>query len=123
MAKDDLALIVSDTPASAAAVFTQNRVVAAPVELARRNLQASRGKVRACWSTRQRQLRDADGRTGGARMRAAAAKTLGVQEQEVLPASTGVIGVEMDARLIVDALPELAAALRPDSFDAWQRRS
>ncbi len=43
--KDDLALIVSDTPAVAAAVFTQNRVVAAPVVLARKNLRASRGKA------------------------------------------------------------------------------
>ncbi len=43
--KDDLALIVSDTPAVAAAVFTQNRVVAAPVVLARKNLAASRGKA------------------------------------------------------------------------------
>ena len=45
--KDDLALIVSDTPAVAAAVFTQNRVVAAPVVLARKNLAASRGKASA----------------------------------------------------------------------------
>ena len=45
--KDDLALIVSDTPAVAAAVFTQNRVVAAPVVLARKNLRASRGKASA----------------------------------------------------------------------------
>ena len=47
VAKDDLALIVSDTPAVAAAVFTQNRVVAAPVVLARKNLAASRGKASA----------------------------------------------------------------------------
>ena len=45
--KDDLALIVSDTPAAAAAVFTQNRVAAAPVVLARKNLKASRGKALA----------------------------------------------------------------------------
>ena len=47
VAKDDLALIVSGQPASAAAVFTKNRVVAAPVEVARKNLRASRGRVRA----------------------------------------------------------------------------
>src|SRR5580692_7998088 len=47
IAKDDLALIVSDTPASAAAVFTKNLVVAAPVEVARNNLRAARGKARA----------------------------------------------------------------------------
>ena len=45
--KDDLALIVSDTPASAAAVFTKNRVVAGPVTVARRNLRASRGRMQA----------------------------------------------------------------------------
>ena len=47
--KIDLALIVSDTPAAAAAVFTQNRVVAAPVELSRANLKKPRaeGRVRA----------------------------------------------------------------------------
>src|ERR1700733_10695578 len=45
--KDDLALIVSDTPASAAAVFTKNRVVAGPVIVARRNLSASRGRMSA----------------------------------------------------------------------------
>src|SRR6185295_4018113 len=47
VAKDDLALIVSDGPASAAAVFTQNQVVAAPVVLSRQNLRESRGKTRA----------------------------------------------------------------------------
>jgi len=119
VAKDDLALIVSDTPASAAAVFTKNRVVAAPVEVARRNLEASRGRMRA-WLINAGNANCAT-RTGE---RVAlecirfVAKTLGVPEQEVLPASTGVIGVEMNARLVVDLVPELVAALRPDSFDS-----
>ena len=41
--RDDLALIVSGVPAASAAVFTQNRVAAAPVRLSRRNLRDSRG--------------------------------------------------------------------------------
>src|ERR1700691_293443 len=45
--KDDVALIVSDSPASAAAVFTKNRVVAGPVTVARRSLRASRGRMQA----------------------------------------------------------------------------
>ena len=45
--KDDLALIVSDPPASAAAVFTENRVQAAPVRIARFHLEQSRGLVSA----------------------------------------------------------------------------
>ena len=45
--KDDLALIVSDTDASAAAMFTTNQVQAAPLKLGRKHLAASGGKVRA----------------------------------------------------------------------------
>ena len=119
IAKDDLALIVSDRPASAAAVFTQNRVVAAPVEVARRNLRETRGRVRA-WLINAGNANCAT-RTGeGVALECvrSAAKTLAVEEREVLPASTGVIGVEMNAKLVVDAMPELAAALRPDSFEA-----
>jgi glutamate N-acetyltransferase / amino-acid N-acetyltransferase len=119
VAKDDLALIVSDTPASAAAVFTKNLVAAAPVELARRNLQSSRGRVRA-WLVNAGNANCAT-RTGervALECVRVTAKTLGIDEQEVLPASTGVIGVEMNGRLVVDAMPELVAALRPDSFDA-----
>src|SRR5437016_13625791 len=43
----DLALISSDVPASAAAVFTQNLVVAAPVTLSKKNLRESKGRMRA----------------------------------------------------------------------------
>jgi glutamate N-acetyltransferase/amino-acid N-acetyltransferase len=114
VAQDDLALIVSETPAATAAVFTKNRVVAAPVVLARKNLAASKGRVRA-WLINAGNANCAT-RTG-ARVAAecvrAAAKALGVRPEEVLPASTGVIGVEMDARKVVNALPRLAASLGP----------
>jgi glutamate N-acetyltransferase/amino-acid N-acetyltransferase len=119
IAKDDLALIVSDTPASAAAVFTQNRVVAAPVELAKKNLRESRGRVRACLvNAGNANCATRTGDRVALESVRIAAKTLGVEEQQVLPASTGVIGVEMNGRLVVDAMPELVAALRPDSFEA-----
>jgi len=116
--KDDLALIVSDTPASAAAVFTKNRVVAAPVEVARHNLRAARGKARA-WLVNAGNANCAT-RTGeqvALECVRAAARCLGVNPYEVLPASTGVIGVEMDARLVVTALPSLTAALDASKFD------
>ena len=118
VAKDDLALIVSDTPAVAAAVFTQNRVVAAPVVLARKNLAASRGKASAilvnagnanCATRTGDQVASATVR--------ATAKALGVKPYFVLPASTGVIGVEMDGSKIVDALPVLLAKLDAAHFD------
>lgn len=117
--KDDLALIVSDTPAVAAAVFTQNRVVAAPVVLARKNLRASRGK--ACAILVNAGNANCATRTGDqvalATVRAAA-KALGVKPESILPASTGVIGVEMDGSKIAAALPGLAARLDASQFDA-----
>jgi glutamate N-acetyltransferase/amino-acid N-acetyltransferase len=118
VAKDDVALIVADQSASTAAVFTQNQVVAAPVELARKNLRASRGRARA-WLINAGNANCAT-RTGdevAVECVYAAAQILGVKPTEVLPASTGVIGVEMEARLVVDALPGLAASLHADRFN------
>jgi glutamate N-acetyltransferase / amino-acid N-acetyltransferase len=117
--KDDLALIVSDTPAAAAAVFTRNRVVAAPVVLARKNLRASRGK--ACAILVNAGNANCATRSGDqvalATVRAAA-KALGVKPEYVLPASTGVIGVEMDGGKIASALPALVAGLDTGKFNA-----
>jgi glutamate N-acetyltransferase/amino-acid N-acetyltransferase len=116
--KDDLSLIVSDTPASAAAVFTKNRVVAAPVEVARHNLRAARGKARA-WLINAGNANCATrtGEQGALECVRAAARILGVTPFEVLPASTGVIGVEMDSGLIVKALRGLVESLDPSKFD------
>jgi len=117
--KDDVALIVSDTPASAAAVFTRNRVVAGPVTVARRNLRISRGRMQAilvnagnanCATTTAEAVAQESTRLVG--------ETLGIAPHCVLPASTGVIGVELDAQKIAGALPRLKAELDPGSFDA-----
>jgi glutamate N-acetyltransferase/amino-acid N-acetyltransferase len=88
----DLALVISDRPAAAAGVFTQNRVVAAPVRLCRERLPTadSRGVVicsgnaNAC--TGQRGLDDAR------RMTAVAAESIGCRPEQMLVCSTGVIG-------------------------------
>ena len=117
--KPDVALIVSDGPAAAAAVFTQNRVVAAPVTLARNNLKASHGK--ACALLINAGNANCATRTGDkvalATVRAAA-RALGIRPEHVLPASTGVIGVEMEGSKIVEALPKLTAELDAACFDA-----
>lgn len=117
VAKDDLALIVSDEPAAAAAVFTRNRVVAAPVVLSRNNLRVARGRVRAILVNAGNA--NCATRTGEVVAQCsvqAVANALGIKAHEVLPASTGVIGVELDARKIVDAMPALAASLAATSF-------
>ncbi len=115
--KDDLALIVSGLPANAAAVFTQNRVQAAPVTLSRRHLKLSKGLAGAVLINAGNA--NCATRTGDAVALAtcqAAAKLLRLSVPQVLPASTGVIGVELDPRKIIDALPALIAGLRGDRF-------
>jgi glutamate N-acetyltransferase/amino-acid N-acetyltransferase len=115
--KDDLALIVSGLPANTAAVFTQNRVQAAPVKLCRKNLKLSKGLAGAVLINAGNA--NCATRTGDAVAAAtakAAAKALRLPAPQVLPASTGVIGVELDPRKIVGALPELIAGLRPERF-------
>jgi glutamate N-acetyltransferase/amino-acid N-acetyltransferase len=113
-----VALIVSGLAANAAAVFTQNRVQAAPVKLARRNLKASKGMVGAILvnaGNANCATRTGD-RVAAATCRAVA-KALRLEPSQVLPASTGVIGVEMDGGKIISALPGLTAGLNPERFD------
>jgi glutamate N-acetyltransferase/amino-acid N-acetyltransferase len=116
--KDDLALIVSGLPANAAGVFTQNRAQAAPVKLCRRHLKTSRGLVGAILvnaGNANCATRTAD-RVALATSQAVA-RRLKLPLAQVLPASTGVIGVELDPRKITGALPKLADGLHPSRFD------
>jgi glutamate N-acetyltransferase / amino-acid N-acetyltransferase len=118
----DLALIVSGLPANAAAVFTQNRVQAAPVKLSRRHLKLSGGLAGAILANAGNA--NCATRTGGAVALAsakAAAKLLRLPVAQVLVASTGVIGVELDARKITATVPQLVASLSGDSFDEVAR--
>jgi glutamate N-acetyltransferase / amino-acid N-acetyltransferase len=115
--KDDLGLIVSGLPANAAAVFTQNRVQAAPVRLSRRFLKITGGKVGAIVANAGNA--NCATRTSDAVALAtckAAAKLLRMRVAEVLPASTGVIGVELDPAKILSALPRLVGGLKMDRF-------
>jgi glutamate N-acetyltransferase / amino-acid N-acetyltransferase len=115
--QNDLALIVPDSPASAAAVFTQNRVQAAPVRIARFHLTKSRGLVSAVLINAGNA--NCATRTGDRVALAccdALAKHLHLAPEQVFPASTGVIGVELDQHLIVNALPGLIEGLAPDRF-------
>lgn len=120
--KDDLALIVSGLPANAAAVFTQNRVQAAPVRLGRSHLKASKGLAGAVVINAGNA--NCATRTGDAVALAtckAAAKLLRLPVTQVVPSSTGVIGVELDPRKITDALPRLVSELSADGFERVAR--
>jgi len=113
----DLAIISSDVPASAAAVFTQNLVVAAPVLISKEHLRASKGRMRAVVVN----AGNANCATGPAgheaahRMVAEAARRLGCPTREVFVCSTGVIGVQLPLEKILRALPIVARFRRPSA--------
>ncbi len=114
----DLALLVSEAPqTSAAAVFTSNRAAAAPVIVSRQNLKQSRGRARAIIAN----AGNANACTGPAGMKVAeqtakaVARRLGLSPQEVLVASTGVIGTPLKLDLIRRKLPALEKNLSPEN--------
>lgn len=120
----DVALIIPDVTASAAAVFTTNVVQAAPVRLARSNLNTSRGKVAAILiNAGNANCATRTGDRAALASTKALAKALKTKPQYVLPASTGVIGVELDAQLLISAFPKLIEDLsdEPGHFEAAAR--
>jgi glutamate N-acetyltransferase/amino-acid N-acetyltransferase len=110
----DLALVVSDKPAAAAGVFTQNRVVAAPVRLCRERLPSPEaraivicsGNANAC--TGERGLRDAR------RMAETTAESLRCRSEQVLVCSTGVIGVHLPMPVVEQGIRLAATKLGTD---------
>ena len=115
--RTDFALIVADEPASAAAVFTANRVTAAPLMVDKEHLRASGGKVRVA-AINAGNANCAAGQAGMDAVRAtcaAAAETFGCKPEEVFPSSTGIIGVPLPAEKLIAALPGLAARLGAES--------
>src|SRR5271170_5219749 len=106
----DLALLSSDVPASAAAVFTQNLVVAPPVMVSKANLKASKGRMRAVIAN----AGNANCATGTAGYAASirtveeTAKRLRCAPSELFVCSTGVIGVPLPVEKILRALPKIA---------------
>lgn len=120
--EDDIGLIVPDTAAHAAAVFTLNVVQAAPVRIARRHLRSSSGKVAAILvNAGNANCATRTGERVALASCKATAKALRTRPEYVLPASTGVIGVELDSRLLTEAVPNLVARLSSDGFEAVAR--
>lgn len=106
----DLAILSSDVPASAAAVFTQNLVVAAPVLISKAHLRASKGRMRAVVvnAGNANCATGAAGHAAAQRTVAETAKKLGCKTEEVFVCSTGVIGVPLSVDKILRAVPLLA---------------
>jgi glutamate N-acetyltransferase/amino-acid N-acetyltransferase len=106
----DLALISSDVPASAAAVFTQNLVVAAPVTLSKKNLHESKGRMRAVVvnAGNANCATGAQGEAAAQRTNEEAARRMLCSPLELFVCSTGVIGVQPPVEKILRALPALS---------------
>ena len=109
----DLALLVADRPASAAAVFTTNRVQAAPVVVSRDHLARSGGIARAIVvnSGCANACTGDGGLTVAREMATETARLLGCPSEQVLVASTGVIGVSLDPAKIRSGVPEALSTL------------
>lgn len=115
----DLALAVADEPAVTAAVFTRNLVRAAPVVVAERRCQAGRARAVLVNSGNANACTGEPGLGATLESTGAVARALRVDPDEVLPASTGVIGSLLPAERIVTATPALVQALAEDGHDAF----
>jgi glutamate N-acetyltransferase / amino-acid N-acetyltransferase len=107
--RTDLALVQAAPSTTAAALFTKNRVVAAPVEVGRAALTKSKGRVRAVIINSG----NANCATGKAGIQTCkqvcqeAARLLKIRPEEVFPSSTGIIGVPLQAEKIIAKLAGL----------------
>ena len=117
----DLAIVVSDRPASTAGVFTRNRVRAAPVRVCQERLPADdvrgvivcSGNANACTGTQ--------GLADARRMTALAAQGLGVREEQFLVASTGVIGRHLPMPQVEEGIRRIVPMASPGSLENMAR--
>jgi glutamate N-acetyltransferase/amino-acid N-acetyltransferase len=118
--RPDLGLIVAPDGAAAAAVFTQNRFLAAPVVLSKQSLKKSGGRVKAvvvnagCANA----VTGKPGLDAAKRVRTRAAALLHCDESEIFLASTGVIGVVLPDKKVTEMLPDAITRLSSGGVDA-----
>jgi glutamate N-acetyltransferase/amino-acid N-acetyltransferase len=116
----DVAVAVAPRGASAAAMYTTNRVVAAPVTVGRRHLAATGGRVSAVVvnAGNANCATGEAGLEGCVRTCVAAAETFGCIFDEVFPSSTGIIGVPFPADKVIAAMPMAKAVMGSEAEHA-----
>ena len=107
----DFGLIFADQPAVAAGVFTRNRVRAAPVVISERRLKSGVSQAVLVNSGNANACTGKQGQQAALALTRAAAAELGVRTSLVLPASTGVIGVQLPLEPMEAAIPQLVSDL------------
>ena len=114
--KNDLALVYSETMCDTAAVFTQNKVKGAPILVTKKHLEQTGGKARAIIAnSKNANTCNADGEEKAERMAVLAGRVLGIPANEVIVASTGVIGQILPLEPIEAHIDELAAGLSKEN--------
>lgn len=110
--KNDICLIVSDVMCNAAGVYTSNKVKGAPVVVTKNNLEKSGGKAMAVIAnSKNANTCNADGEEKTLEMCKLTADALGIAPEQVIVASTGVIGQILPIEPIREAVPELVKKL------------
>lgn len=116
--KNDLALIYSEKMCNAAAVYTTNKVKGAPILVTKKNLAASGNHVQAVIAnSKNANTCNADGEEKAAKMCALAAEQLGISADNMIVASTGVIGQVLPIEPIETHIEQLAKGLAPEHHD------
>ena len=115
--KPDLAMIYSEAPCAAAAVYTQNLVKGAPILVTQKNIADGAAKAVICNSGNANTC-NADGEEKAQTMCDLTAQALGIAPQDVVVASTGVIGQVLPIEPIQAGIPELVKALSADGSHA-----
>lgn len=111
-AKNDLCLIYSDKPCNTAAVYTQNKVKGAPIIVTKKNLEKTGGISQAVIAnSKNANTCNADGEEKATRMCQLTAEVLNLKPEEVIVASTGVIGEILPIEPIESHIKELAEGL------------
>ncbi len=118
----DLAIIYSEVPAAAAATFTQNKVSAEPIKITQRNLKNNRAQVIVCNAGNANACTGEQGRLGAEAMADAVAEMLDISAEDVIVASTGLIGEKFPTEEVVEGIkvniPKLSDATKAGSFVA-----
>ena len=115
--KRDISLIVSDCVGTAAAVYTTNLVKGAPLTVTKNHIADGQAQAIICNSGNANTC-NANGIEIAEKMCALVAEATGVRAEDVIVASTGVIGQPLNIEPIANGIPMLAAELSPEGGEA-----
>ncbi len=115
----DLGLLISDRPATAVGLFTQNRVVAAPVRISQERVPTANARGVVICSGNANACTGEQGKEDARRMTAVAAELVGCKPEQMLVCSTGVIGRRLPMEVVEPGIRKAARNLNhePRAFD------